>query len=362
MVLCLLAFSFTASAHGSDTLRIGDPAPRIAGKWIKGIPVNDYDKNKLYVVEFWATWCGPCRRAMPHLSKLAAAYAGKAVFVGVDVLEKTGDQPYESAMPAVEKFVKNMGDDMAYNVSADDNSQYMANRWIKAAGITGIPATFLIKEGRLIWIGDPFKLEDILTEVIGGRFDETKFAAEYNKKAMSNAARTAELMAILQPVTDALAAKEYQKAIQEIDKAMVKKSPLSLKLANMKFTTLLEHVSEQQALDYAREWKKTEPASRGLIVEVIASKTGLSKEAYELALDYGKEALNAPGSIIPQIYGLLAKCYAKAGDIASAVSNQETALDTAKKALATNKYPGYVTPDTIKSFEDSLASYKAALR
>jgi len=62
-----------------DSLKVGDPAPPIAArKWIKGNPVTAFKPGMVYVVEFWATWCGPCQSAMPHLSELARKYRGKA--------------------------------------------------------------------------------------------------------------------------------------------------------------------------------------------------------------------------------------------------------------------------------------------
>ncbi|WP_197231712.1 TlpA family protein disulfide reductase [Novipirellula artificiosorum] len=72
----------------SDTppakLGIGDPSPSLhLAKWIKGEPVESTLSGKVHVVEFWATWCGPCRAGMPHISALQSEFSDEVAFIGV---------------------------------------------------------------------------------------------------------------------------------------------------------------------------------------------------------------------------------------------------------------------------------------
>ena len=74
---------------GSSTLRVGDPVPNFRLQDLSGQPVEFADlRGKAVVLNFWATWCPPCRREMPMLDAMNSSYADKgAVIVGVDVGE-----------------------------------------------------------------------------------------------------------------------------------------------------------------------------------------------------------------------------------------------------------------------------------
>src|SRR5207247_6903034 len=77
-----------AARAGAKRLGIGDPAPAIQVKeFVKGAPVTSLEKGKRYVVEFWATWCGPCRVSIPHLTEMQKKHP-EFTFVGVSVWEK----------------------------------------------------------------------------------------------------------------------------------------------------------------------------------------------------------------------------------------------------------------------------------
>lgn len=185
LLVALLALFFATANYGQSKpeLTIGDSAPELNVTWIKGSPVTSFMGDKLYVVEFWATWCGPCKTAMPHLSELAKQYEGKVVFTGVNIWEKNPEnKPYDSFMPMVEQFIITMGDKMAYNVAMDNNDLYMTTKWMKAAKQNGIPASFLVKEGKIIWIGHPHYLDQIIEQVLAGTYDMQAAIVKHNEK------------------------------------------------------------------------------------------------------------------------------------------------------------------------------------
>src|SRR5436190_7034585 len=133
-MVALLALSASAvlALAAERTLKAGDPAPKLqTGKWVQGEPVKDFQKGKAYIVEFWATWCGPCRTSIPHLNETFQKYKDKDLVV-------IGQDCWEHEESLVAPFVKKMGDKMTYRVALDDKSDgdpgKMADTWMAAAG------------------------------------------------------------------------------------------------------------------------------------------------------------------------------------------------------------------------------------
>jgi thiol-disulfide isomerase/thioredoxin len=217
-VLVMAGGGFSALA-AETTLKVGDPAPKLqTGKWVQGDPVKEFEKGKAYIVEFWATWCGPCRVSIPHLNEIAQKYKDKKLVV-------IGQNCWERDESQVEPFIKKMGDKMTYRVALDDKQGdgdgKMAETWMKAAGQDGIPAAFLVDtEGKIAWIGHPMSLkEDVIDRVLEGKFDLKEAAAEAEKEASSRE----KLIALSNQLRTEMQAKEWAKAeatLAEIEKAL----------------------------------------------------------------------------------------------------------------------------------------------
>ena len=166
------------------TLMPGDDAPALAVKhWVKGAPISEFEEGTAYLVDFWATWCGPCIASIPKLTELQAKYAGdNFTLLAVSVWERpTGD----ALMEHVTNFVDKRGDQMGYTIAIDDG-RTMAEAWIQAAGQQGIPTAMIVdRAGKIAWIGygtDP-AMSGVLDSVINDEWDVAE-ARETRKKSM----------------------------------------------------------------------------------------------------------------------------------------------------------------------------------
>jgi len=352
----LLVFNFGSSvfAQGPVTLFIGDKAPELKySKWIKGTPIKSLDDRGIHVVEFWATWCGPCIAQMPHISELAEKYKGKVDFIGANAWEKTGDKPYESSLPNVLKFVEGNSKNMRYNIIADTKDQFMLNNWLKAGGINSIPTTFIIQNGKIAWIGSPSVLENILDPLLAGTYDVKGNQEKYNSqmRARSNANR--EQAKTYKALTDAMAAKNYKRVVFVID-SMGKVSPeMKANLVYAKFDALLK-VDHKSALELAKELSKTDERIGGTLSVSIAGQEGLSKELYQFGAEHLKD-FKPMNSIIANMVAFM---QAGSGDFTSAALSQQKAIDLAKVELTDPKFSGRVFEYNIKDYERKLKQYK----
>ena len=137
--------TFTAFAAPEDW--VGKPLPALGVEFLGTKP--DF-KGKPAIVEFWATWCPPCRASIPHLNEINKKFKDKGlVVIGIS------DEPKAT----VEKFRKTVP--MEYNVAVGGAAIE------KTFGINGIPHAFVVgKDGKIVWEGHPMQLEGSVIEKV----------------------------------------------------------------------------------------------------------------------------------------------------------------------------------------------------
>jgi thiol-disulfide isomerase/thioredoxin len=160
------------TSAASRPLGVGDAAPMLyISDWVKGEKVERFKQGKVYVVEFWATWCPPCKESIPHLTELQKKHKDKLTIIGISGQDSNGE-----SLAEVRQFVKNMGEKMDYTIAFDEGRQ-TRRAWSEAARQRGIPHAFIVDQsGKIAWVGNPLSpdFETSLTEVVAGTFDMAK--------------------------------------------------------------------------------------------------------------------------------------------------------------------------------------------
>jgi thiol-disulfide isomerase/thioredoxin len=108
------------SVSFSQSLVAGSAAPPLKPfKWIKGDPVTSFEKGKVYVIEFGATWCKPCIAMIPHLSSLTKEHPGEVNVISLFVMEEN-NEPLSAKEPVYVSGVQNFIDKRSDAGSGND--------------------------------------------------------------------------------------------------------------------------------------------------------------------------------------------------------------------------------------------------
>jgi thiol-disulfide isomerase/thioredoxin len=349
----LMALASLAFAAQANELTIGSKAPELkVAKFVKGKPVKDLSKGT-YVVEFWATWCGPCKASIPHLTEMAQGeFKNKVTFIGVSVWEKAKGETGTGYMKKVEDFVKEWGDKMNYTVAIDGENDWMSNNWLRPAGQNGIPASFIVKDGQIVWIGHPMGgLDEALRKIQNGTYN----LAEEQEKMRKAQEQEAEYNKLMQPIMEARNKGDFKTAIQKLDEAMAAGKAKGMDLSwmeGMRFEFLLGS-DEKAAYEYAAkriENPKIDAAELNSMAWAILDTKTLKHPDYKLALAIAEKGVKAmpDDGMIMDTYAL---ALFKNGKKSEAIAAQEKAIQLVK---AMKDAPA----DLIKAMEDRLAEFK----
>lgn len=169
----------------AETLTIGSPAPALdVEHWVQDgngffKPVTEFKPGNVYVVEFWATWCGPCISSMPHLAELQDKLRGQNVQI-----VSISDEPLETVETFLKRETTNKAGEettfasitSAYSLTTDpDRSAH--EDYMEASNQNGIPTAFIVgKDGKVEWIGHPMEMDEPLDMVVSDKWDRAKYA------------------------------------------------------------------------------------------------------------------------------------------------------------------------------------------
>lgn len=165
IVLTLASVALAQEAKAGPSLVPGDEVSIdaiAAATFIQGQAPTAWEKDKVYLIECWATWCGPCRRVIPHVNELHKKFADQGLRVfGMNV--------WEDGQEKVANFVKQQGQHMSYTVAYVGRGGAFEKQWLKAAAVRGIPHAFVVKNGKLLFKAHPASIsEEVIAAVLKG--------------------------------------------------------------------------------------------------------------------------------------------------------------------------------------------------
>ena len=308
--------ALTTAAFGQrGKLSVGDPAPGLdIDTWVKGEETT-IESGKVYVIEFWATWCAPCRKSIPHLTELQEQYEDAGlVIIGIS----------DEEVGKVRPFVDKMGKRMDYIV-ATDRRDATKRAWFKRAGLKGIPAAFVVdRDGKVAFIGNPLQAEfdSVLARVMGGRYNP-----ELEKQAAS----------VLQAARRARKVKNWRMANRHFDEVIELDARVFAEIALEKFEMMLDDMDQRdEAYEFAEQkliadlFSNDSGALRMLAVKIatdpkLAADPDRELQDMDVALAAAKASLRVAGRDDPESLATLAMVYYHRQDVEQAVDLQTQA-------------------------------------
>jgi len=335
------------SVASAQTLTLGDQMPDIEGDavWLQGSPVSEFEEGKVYVLDFWATWCGPCIASIPHINEISKKYEDQGVTViGAAIWPRSGMTP-------TDEFVDERGDGMRYPIAEDIDGK-LARKYMDATGSAGIPTIMIVdQKGRLAWKGHPMAgFDDALASVVAGEHDIDK--------AKQIAEREAKSEQHLQAAQQRAGQGDWEGAVEEIEKIIALEIPTSGYYKLVKFQLLAAEPQANQperANAYAKELLESEMAED---VEMMASLAGYIVAApiaeghrdLDLAMRAAQNAVKHASETDFIAHASHAAVLGAQGKNKEAVEAQEKAIASAKAANQ---------PEAVKELEAALDQYKA---
>ncbi|NRA58626.1 MAG: redoxin family protein [Phycisphaerales bacterium] len=165
-------------------LGVGDRAPAFpVDHWIRPPHAMPFDGESIYLVEFWATWCGSCIAGFPDLAELQAEYADR----GLVVIAATNADDWGCTLESATAMAMDPARRMEFGVAfMDDNRVYRA--WASDAGKRGIPTAAVVDaSGRLAHVGYERSAREVVQAILAGTFDMDAAAERHHDVMVTRA-------------------------------------------------------------------------------------------------------------------------------------------------------------------------------
>jgi thiol-disulfide isomerase/thioredoxin len=302
---------------------VGDTAPALEiSHWVKGDAIEEFEDGHVYVVEHWATWCGPCVMGMPHLSELQEKHEGDVTIIGVS------NEPLQKVVGFL--FQKSRSDQKIHNershyTVAADPDQSVWNAYLRAAKQSGIPTAFIVgKDQAIEWIGHPSRMDEVLAAVVDDTWDRETYAADFKVEQEKKAAQRKVATAM----RDATKQGDWGGVLKVVNTQLAD-DPNDVYYLSMKWKLLVSQLDRP---------KEGYAVARHLLGQIWDSSGQLNSLAWSIAddsdiktrdIDLALKAGLRGAELDPDnaaIFDTVARCYFEQGNLTKAIEFQKEAV------------------------------------
>ncbi|MEP1779183.1 redoxin family protein [Reichenbachiella sp.] len=308
-------------------LKPGDlpPAMRVE-KWYNGSPVERFEKGTVYVVEFFASWCQPCRKSIPHLNKLQQEFKEDLVVIAVAASES------EPNTAKLDKLLHAKKEVLTYRVAYTSDEKTFKD-WNWGARNTGLPWAFIVNEkGELAWFGQPFqsRFEPVLRSVL----NDTYIPENITESNEEDYEARRVLWEVQENFWNAVGDNDWPATLSLGEQLYVSGDQLFYYEMAQLFQIRYERLGKKkESITYAEKLVSGPlngiPEGLGLIAEVIERDSLAAEESNALALNIAEETNRLTYYENSELLSLLGRLYAK-------TVQRSKARETFQKALKYN--------------------------
>lgn len=359
VVAAIAAFLILPVQNARAALRVGDPAPPIVvTEWVKQNPFESWaadkpidfataTKGKIVVLEFWATWCGPCVQLIPHSNEFNNRYKDKGILF-IALTDSTQGQ----SVKMVQDFVSRRGDGMNYPVGYD-RTQKNHLAYVIDSGALGIPHVVVIgKDGRIAWMGHPVEpaMEEVIKDLLLDRYDLDAIA---KRRAIE-----ARIKPLSMEFNRAASRGDWEKCLSLADD-MLEIDPANREI--MQYAIQIA-INEMHSPDRLRQWvqgvlerQSANSEALALLARLLVESVAPPDRALDLALQAAETAYRADNSRADSL-GALALVVYNIGDVDRAIELQQQALSAANDLEKDDAQKMLTYYETCRSLKNSQAA------